>query len=254
MIFLFMILFLIGSQDLCQNLKSFQNLMPYLEKNEAEKIFNQILDEGIYNLRGPKPDGTFLYAYPSMENPQFLNFSFDLEKLPFIWKQKANNIFSIKIKVPKKKNIFWGNEDAYLKELLIKFGNEEKLLDKEKILKRGEEYEYPLNKIYENIEVVLKFEETENKGRSSYIEINLIQGGLKDDPKNPDYPLLKSLLELKKTYFSSPYFNENIENFLMNCPNSFKRELQYILYLLKGNSREQMEGIDRLEKLLKQIP
>ncbi len=251
---IFMILFLIGSNDLCQNLKSFQSFSSYLEKNEAEKIFNKIVDEGIYNLRGPKEDGTFEFAYLSMENPQILNFSFDLEKFPFIWKQGANNIFSIKIKVPKKKNIFWGNEDAYLSELLVKLDGIEKVLDKEKLLKRGEEYEYPLNKIYNSVEVILKFQEMKDKKRSSYVEVNLYQGGLKDDPKNPDYPLLKNLLELKKYSIDSPFFAENMEKFLLNCSNSIKRELLYILYLLKGNQREQMEGVDRLEILIKQMP
>lgn len=251
---LFMLLFFLGSNEICENLKSFQNISSYLEKNEAENIFNKILDEGIHSLRGPKEDGTFEFAYLSVENPQILNFSFELEKFPFIWKQEAKNVFSIKIKVPKKKNLFWGNEDAYLSELLVKLEGIERILDKEKLLKRGEEYEYPLNKIYKDVEVILKFQEREDKKRSSYVEVNFYQGGLKDDPKNPDYHLLKSLLELKKYRLDSPFFAENMEKFFMNCSNSVKRELLYILYLLKGNQSEQVEGVDRLEKLIKQLP
>lgn len=138
---IFMVFFLLSPREICQNLKSFQHLIPYFEKIEGEKIFYKIIDEGIYELRGPKEDGTFLYAYLSEENPQSLHFSLALEKYLFIWRQKGDNIFSIKIKIQNKKNIFWGNEDAYLQELSIKFGNEENLVDGRKILKRGNEYE-----------------------------------------------------------------------------------------------------------------
>lgn len=250
---LFVLILFFCAQELCEKLLSFQNLAVYMEKYEAEKIFKKIIDEGIYNLRAPQDDGSFKYAYLSMENPEELNFSFELEKFPFSWKKNEENIFSIEIYIPKKKNIFWGNEDAYLKEVILKLEGFEKVIERDKILKKGETYKYPLNKIYKNFEVSLLFEKMEDKGRSSYVEVHLFKAGLKDDPKNPDYKLLKSLVELKKAVFGSNYFNENLNYCLENCKNSFKRELLFILYLLKGNQKEQLEGIERLEKLLNQI-
>lgn len=250
---LFALILFFGAQELCEKLLGFQNLAVYMEKYEAEKIFKKIIDEGIYNLRGPQDDGSFKYAYLSMENPEVLNYSFDLEKFPFNWKKGEENIFAIEIYIPKKKNIFWGNENAYLKEAIIKLEGVEKIIEKDKILKKGEKYEYPLNKIHKNFEISLLFEKMEDKGRSSYVEVKLFKAGLKDDPKNPDYQLLKSLIELKKAVFGSTYFNENLNYCLENCRNSFKRELLFILYLLKGNHNEQLEGIKRLEKLLNQI-
>lgn len=251
-IFFVLILFF-GTQELCEKLLGFQNLITYMEKNEADKIFKIIVDEGIYNLRGPQEDGSFKYAYLSMENPEPLNFSFDLEKFPSSWKKSEENIFSIEIQIPKKKNIFWGNEDAYLKEGILKLDGVEKVIEKDKILKRGETYKYPLNKIYKNFEILLLFEKIEDKSRSSYVEVKLFKAGLKDDPKNPYYKLLKSLIELKKTDPNSTYFNENLNHCLENCKSPIKRELLLILYLLKGDQNEQMEGIQRLEKLLNQI-
>ncbi|MEJ5165949.1 MAG: hypothetical protein WHV67_02850, partial [Thermoanaerobaculia bacterium] len=170
--FLLILLFLTPFQ-LCEKLKSFQVLLPYLEKSQAEKILNEILDEGIYSLRGPKEDGTFEYAYLSEENPMALNFSFDIEKTPFLWKQKGENIFSVKITIPKKKNLFWGNEDVYLKEAIIKIDGEERVLEREKVLKRGETYDYPLKKIHKELEIILNFEKLEGKERSSYVEVYL---------------------------------------------------------------------------------
>lgn len=189
---LFVLILFFGAQELCEKLLGFQNLAVYMEKYEPEKIFKKIIEEGIYNLRGPQDDGSFKYAYLSMENPETLNFSFELEKFPFNWKKSEENIFSIEIHIPKKKNIFWGNEDAYLKEWILKFDGVEKVIE-------------------------------------------------------------KSLIELKKAVFGSTYFNENLNYCLENCRNSFKRELLFILYLLKGNHNEQLEGIKRLEKLLNQI-
>lgn len=251
---LFLILFFFSNANqICGKLTSFQSIYLYLEKNDAENIFNKIIDEGIIDLRGPIEDGNFKYAQLSKENPVALNFSFDLEKFPFVWAKSAENIFSIKIYVPKKKNIFWGNEDAYLKELLVKLDGIEKIIKKDQILKRGETYEYPLNKIFKKFEISLTFEKMEEKVRSSYVEVNLYQAGLVDDPKNPDYKLLQSLIELKKIGIDSNYFKESLDKTLTNCPNSLKRELYYILYLLKGNPEEQMEGIEKLEKLLNNI-
>lgn len=252
--FFLLILVFMTPLQLCEKLKSFQVLAPHLEKSQAEKIFNEILDEGIYSLRGPKEDGTFEYAYLSEENPLALNFSFDIEKTPFLWKQKGENIFSIKITVPRKKNLFWGNEDAYLKEALIKIDGIEKILERERILKRGENYEYPLKKIYKEFEIILTFEKLEGKERSSYVEVYLYQAGLKDSIKNPHYDLLMALMELKKAGFYSSSFEEKLGKTLLNCGSPIKRELDYILYLLKGTSKEQREGIERLEKITKQIP
>lgn len=249
LIFLFLTPF-----NLCEKLKSFQILSPYLEKTQAEKILNEIIDEGIYSLRGPKEDGTFEYAYLSQENPIPLNYSFDIEKTPFIWKQKGENIFSLKITVPKKKNLFWGNEDAYLKEAIIRIDGNEKSLEKEKVLKRGETYEYPLKKIHKEFEIILNFEKLEGKERSSYVEVYLYQAGLKDDPKNPNFSLISQLLQLKNTPLNSPYFKDGFEKVTLMCSSPVKRELHYILYLLKGSGREQMEGVERLEKLLKEMP
>lgn len=249
LIFLFLTPF-----NLCEKLKSFQILSPYLEKAQSEKILNEILDEGIYYLRGPKEDGTFEYAYLSQENPIQLNFSFDIEKTPFIWKQKGENIFSLKITVPKKKNLFWGNEDAYLKEAIIRIDGNEKVLETEKVLKRGETYEYPLKKIHKEFEIILNFEKLEGKERSSYVEVYLYQAGLKDSIKNPNYNFLMDLIELKKANPNPKIFEEKLSITLSNCGNPVKRELDYILYLLKGTTIEQREGVERLEKLLKEMP
>lgn len=253
MSFFLLILLFLEPFQLCEKLKSFQVLSPYLEKSQAEKIFNEILEEGVYNLRGPKEDGTFEYAYISEEIPLALNFSLDIEKTPYLWKQKAKDIFSIKITVPKKKNLFWGNEDSFLKEGIIIIDGTEKIFERDKILKRGKTYEYPLKKIYRDFEIVLNFEKLEGKERSSYLEITLYQAGLKDDIKNPNYDFLISLLELKKTGLNSYNFEEKLKKTLKNCGSPIKRELDYILYLLKGTSKEQREGIERLEKLIRQI-
>ncbi|MEJ5166092.1 MAG: hypothetical protein WHV67_03585, partial [Thermoanaerobaculia bacterium] len=87
-----------------------------------------------------------------------------------------------------------------------------------------------------------------------YVEVYLYQAGLKDSPKNPNYDFLMNLLELKKAGLNPNIFEEKLGKTLLNCGSPIKRELDFILYLLKGTSKEQREGIDRLEKLLKEIP
>ncbi len=116
MLFLILFLYFNSYIDLCEKLKGFKEIQEHLNPTEAEKILDKIIEEGIYNLRGPKPDGSFEYAILSKENPEYINYSIDLEKLPFEWKMVEENIFSLKIYVPKKKNLFWEMKMLILKK------------------------------------------------------------------------------------------------------------------------------------------
>ncbi len=44
----------------------------------------------------------------------------------------------------KEKNLFWGNEDAYLKKAIAVVDEKEIVLEEDKIIKGGDEVTYPL--------------------------------------------------------------------------------------------------------------
>lgn len=248
MIFIF-IFFSLFPFEVCDKLNSLKNLLPYIDKTSAKRILNQLADEGIFMLRGPKGDGTFFYAYPSMEVEEFVSFNVELNKQSLAWQKTLENGFGIKISVPKKKNLFWGNEDVLLKELTLILDGREKTVAKEKILKKGEEFEHRELSYYKFFEAKILFEKI--KERDSLIEIKIFKAQLKDDPKNPNYPFLNSLLKIKSIQSSD--FEQSLEEALSFCHNNLKRELFYIIYLLKGNPVEREEGIRKLEEIINSL-
>ncbi len=102
------------------------------------------------------------------------------------------------------------------------------------------------------MEIFLYFDEIKGLKRSSYLEIKLLKAGLQDLKENPNYGFLKFLKDLKGKSLNSYNFKEDFEKTLSYCSNQLKGELLFILYLLKGNPKERQEGIERLEKLLKE--
>ncbi len=145
-----------------------------------------------------------------------------------------------------------GNEDAYLKKAIAVADGKEIILDEDKIIKRGDELSYPLKDIFKKVEIFLYFDEIQGLKRSSYVEIKLLKAGLQDLKENPNYEFLKFLKDLKEKSLNSYNFKEDFEKTLSYCSNQLKRELLYILYLLKGSHSERKEGIERLEKLIQE--
>jgi len=140
-----------------------------------------------------------------------------------------------------------------LRSVTLDDGQGARVLLADRHLARDEELKIPFGAIVPRASVAIVFERYPDSERDPYIAVEALQAGLWDDPSNPQAEMLRRLVELSGARPGGGDYAARLDRAMEGCVPPVRRELEYILYLLKGNPREQEEGRKRLEELLKKM-
>jgi len=237
------------------------------------------ITEAIYLLREPQNDGSYKYAKYEKSGDQLaeneqLTVKYTIDSLGTYSRKFDSRVYMIKIYSPKKRGLFEGNRDFYVKDIKIKYSKDgrEKIYNKnvEKWIKRGESYDLVFPEVYKSPEVNVRYgTKKEHKNRAT-MGFEFVKATLMDSKDNPNYALLQELknlgtadtkdldsLSLKLKGFLknadlgsgniSVAKNSNLGNNKSSMPSNDK--LMYFYYMLKDDTNKRENLINKFENM-----
>jgi len=241
--------------DACERLRTARVLLPLVEREEtAGRIAATLVADTLHDLRGPRPDGSYRWARLSEQAAQPVEKGVDVDRDRLEWKAEGTDWFALNLKCPSKKNLFWGNAPVMVRSVAVDDGTgPPKVLLRDRRLARGEEIKVPFGSILSRVTVAVVFEKLPEGERDPYVEVAGLQAGLLDDGANPQAELVKRVADLAGEKPGGDWYASRLDRALEGCAKPVRRELETILYLLNGTSREQEEGRRRLAELLERM-
>jgi len=238
------------------------------------------ITEAIYLLREPQPDGSYKYAkYEKSggdiaENEQ-LTVKYTTGSPGTYSRKLDSKLYMIKIYSPKKRGLFEGNRDFYIKDIRVQYteNGRRKAYTKtlEKWIKRGENFELVFPDVYENPVINVRYGTKREHRNRATMGLEFVKANLTDTRDNPNYSLIQQLKDLRsvdkddlnelsvalksflksadlKKFAGSP--GSNVTTTISkssNMPSNDK--LQYFYYMLKDKSNERDELIKKFESM-----
>ena len=239
-------------ESVCARLTAVQVLTAQETRDDALLALAQnLLTQALAGLRGPRPDGSYLYARLSEEESIAVPKTVDVENSPQTFTVSGVIWFGFRLRCPDNKNLFWGNAPAMVKKATLISGGTSKILLENRKLGRGEEFTQKFGAVLPEVRLEIVFEKIPGGDRDPQLEFTGLAAGLKDDPGNPNAELVVEVRALREEGFNGFRFPDHLEKALGYCRKGIKRDLEYILYLLNGTERERDEGVQRLRDLIR---
>lgn len=240
--------------DVCERLRTARVLLPLAEQEQAAgRIAAELVADALHELRGPRPDGSYRWARLSEKAAVEVSKGVEVDRSRLEWRIEGSNWFALRLKCPKKKNLFWGNDPVMVRSVLLDGGGHPRILEKDRLLGRDEKIRLDFGAILPTATVTIVFEKVPGSERDPFIEVAGIQAGLWDDPANPRAEMVGRLLDLADERPGGDWYASRLDRVLEGCRQPVRRELEYILYLLNGTPREQEEARRRLEAIIREL-
>ena len=236
------------------------------------------ITEAIYLLRKPQSDGTYKYAkYEKSggdlaENEQ-LTVKYTTDSPGTYSRKFDSRLYMMKIYSSKKRGLFEGNRDFYVKDIKVQYtdNGRGKVYTKtlEKWIKRGESYELVFPDVFEAPVINVRYgTKREHKNRAT-MGFEFVKATLTDTRDNPNYALVEQLKDLRsvdkgdlnelsvalKSFLrkadlkQTTNLSEASDNVSKpsNMPSNDK--LQYFYYMLKDKTNEREDLIKKYESM-----
>lgn len=181
----------------------------YGSSYEVGKVIDRRLDE----LRGPLPDGGYRWVRwvrPGGEGP------FDKKGHTVLavhdrgdadsFEASGDHIYAVRIAVPQKKSLFGANKPVYVGTAHLTYTIDGRRKTKEQAINQWMNPDttktIDLEGIADHVEATLDASTAEKDSKQALVELHFRQAVAQDDPSNPAYPAIKSLLRVRS--FTDP--------------------------------------------------
>ncbi|HOX28713.1 MAG TPA: hypothetical protein PLQ76_06125 [bacterium] len=271
----------IDSKAALDNIQKMASLTKDRGENYRKEISN-LIDFSLQVLRGPNPSGSgYLFATVSADknSPAETLLS---EKVDAVWesgkqqvyKAETTNVFSFTINSPRYRpgGLFKNNGDTYIDSYKVEYSvnGKEQTISREykNWVKKNTSFSIPLPSPAEWARIEFTAGVSSSDVNRTVIEIIAQHPVIKDNPKNPySYPIeqlkvLQNMISYAKPDAIVDKLND-IQDGIRTVPaavgsgfsadDQTVQKLEYILYLLQGNSADSAKGKSELKSFIETL-
>lgn len=177
------------------------------ELNRQRSVLKAILDENIEQLREPRPDGTYRWAFLQREEDGRVTEERGVEKVStesqlatiFVAAPRAYRLI---VSAPVKRNLFSANHRVFVRDAVIESTGFDGRTSRTEVpvnvwINPGESHGVALPEIGKSVQAKVSVGvDTGNK--KAVATVALLQAKLVDDPASPAYPAVRRLLDLRR--------------------------------------------------------
>ncbi|MEW5945127.1 MAG: hypothetical protein AB1742_02910 [bacterium] len=247
--------------------------------NYEEKTI-PLIDEAVHLLRGPIPGGqgyqfASVVTDGSIEPQAFVRTKVDADHNRGVFQKVAGEtttVFELEIYSPLHRGFFKNNGDTYVESYTLTYnlGGAVKTVtqDFKTWVRRGQTYTIPLPGVVDRARLEMSANVLPSDVNRAYIEMRAKHPRVEDKPESPYYFAIRELLDardyassyakrdkvaekLNGALSSLQYFPAATGDRRLECDASrIVRDLEYVLYLVRGDENDRRRAEEKLEKII----